>query len=463
MSIGVGEKGPRLIVGHVAHNQAKIWGRGDSRHPVMFVRTQDESGKSVESTTVLNPKDGYTGVIGLSGLDSSTDYKIEVSYGSNRKTPEEDRRHRAEGHFETAPSPDKSEPFRMVLGSCNFHGWGPFRNNDKAAEKVAEVAAGADLVIHAGDQVYADKSPLSFTLNDYREAYLSTWDDPGMKRVLSGSANYMIPDDHEIVNGYSEDGELTAFQRTILWWRGHHGPAREQYAEMAGNGKQAFAEFQKSHGPSSHGVSKNYYTFERGQHRFFAMDTRFEQNRAEGRIISEQQREALFAWLLENKEQPKFIVTATPFISEIDVDDGGWASEGHRHQREEIIEFLGQHEIDNVAFLSGDIHGSCHSQMRVKSLTGKEITLHELVSSPINASQMLSRKSFVENSQGTTANGTRYAMQLNKESAIGKGLLPTIGNSNVLAIDVDGDEVEYHFYRTRKDDEGPYRSGRFTI
>ena len=457
------DRGPRLIVGHVGSECAKIWGRGDAQNPVMFVRAQGEQGQELEHSLTLYPSDGYTGVVGLEKLASSTDYEVEVSYGADPKTPPEQRRYRREGAFETAPDADSSEPFKMVLGSCNFHGWGPIRNNDKAAEKVAQVAAGADLVIHAGDQVYADKSPLSFTLQEYRGAYLSTWGDQGLQKVLSSQANYMVPDDHEIVNGYAQDGELTGLQRALLWLRGHHKPAREQYDEMATNGKQAFTEFQKSHGPATYGSEVNYYTFAHGQHRFFAMDTRFEQNRAEKTMISSGQRDALFSWLLENREQPKFIVTATPFVTELTSKDEGWADEGHQKQREEIIDFIAQHELDNVVFLSGDIHGSCHSELRVSSVQGKELVLHELVSSPINASKMLSRKGFKDGSSGVTGKGTRWSTQLDQGSAIGHHGLPHIGNSNILAIEVDGDQVEYHFHRTRKDDPAPLVSGRFTI
>jgi hypothetical protein len=51
------------------------------------------------------------------------------------------------------------------------------------------------------------------------------------------------------------------------------------------------------------------------------MDTRFEQNRGKQRLISEGQRDALFAWLLENRDNPKFIVTATPFVTETTTKD----------------------------------------------------------------------------------------------------------------------------------------------
>lgn len=456
------DPGVRLIVGHVSHRKAKLWGRGDAENKVMFVKATDPAGREKERALTLAPEDGYTGVVELDELAKSTDYEVQVSYGPARNTPPEERQYQVEGHFETAPAPDQSEPFTMIVGSCNFHGWGPFRNNDKAVEKVAEVAKDADLVLHLGDQVYADKNPLSYTLADYRGAYLSTWGDQGMQKVLAGHANYMVADDHEIVNGYALDGELTTFQRTLLASRGHCKPEREQYEEMASNGKQAFAEFQSSHNPKTHGANANYYSFERGQHRFFALDTRFERHNKEGRLITQKQREALFDWLLENKEEPKFIMTAAPFVTEIEGDEN-WANPAFTEERERIIDFLAEQQIDNVVFLAGDIHGSGHSQMKITTQSGRELMIHELVSSPINASIMLKRSSFRQQTNRVTAKGTKYETRLDPESSVGRGHLPTIANSNVLKVEVDGEELKYEFHRTRRDDDGPFRQGEFRI
>ncbi len=457
------DHGLRLIVGHVTHNSAKVWGRGDEENSVMFLKATDAQGNASQAVLRLNAEDGYTGTVDLTKLKKSTDYSLDVSYGPTPECPPEDRHHRDAGQFETFPTPQESEPFTVILGSCNFHGFGPFRNNDRAAEKVAEVAAGADLVIHAGDQVYADKAPISFTVNEFRNAYLGTWEDPGLKRVLSSQANYMVPDDHEVVNGYALDGELTTLQRTLLWARGHHKPAREQYEEMAANGIQAFTEFQKSHNPKTFGEDANYYTFAHGQHQFFAMDTRFERHDGERRLIGPEQKEALFGWLTEHRDQPKFIVTAGPFVTGIGAEDETWTRPEFKRQRDEIIDFLAQEKLDNVVFLAGDIHGSCHSELTITTKDGNDLVIHELVSSPINASKMVAERAFSPGSSDITSEGITYRSKLDPDSVVAGGILPTIGNSNIMKFHVDGDDIHYEIYRTRKDDGQPFRQGNFKI
>jgi phosphodiesterase/alkaline phosphatase D-like protein len=457
--------GPRLIVGHVTDRNASIWGRGDATHPVMFVTATSAKGDRHEEALALSPRDGYTGVADLETLAASTTYKLEVSYGAKAETPPEQRALTRQGQVKTFPAPDQSEPFTFLLNSCNFHGFGPFRNNDGAAERRAQIAQGVDLAIHAGDQVYADKSPLSFTLQDYRGAYLGTWGDPGTQRLLASQPNYMVADDHEVVNGFAEDGKLTRFQRFLLWARGHGDDKQEQYAEMSGNGIQAFDEFQGAHAPNSFGAEARYYTFSHGQHQFFAMDTRFERNNEQGQIISDQQRDALFGWLKENRDQPKFILTSTPFIFESVKPDEKWCSPEFSDRRNEIIEFLAKEKLDNVAFLTGDIHASGHAVMEVEAPDGSKIELHELCASPVNGSKQRGRDEFVGTSSGTTSNGTRYRMTLQEESFLGKreGWLGGISNSAVMKVHVDGENIRFETYRTRADDAGPIRQGHFRI
>lgn len=458
------DRKPRLIVGHLTHHSAKIWGRGDADHPYMFVKAEGEDGSSHSSMLPLTPKDGYSGVVVLDDLQADSDYRLDVSYGKSPETPKRERVYHRKGELETFPAPGEDKPFSLLLNSCNFHGWGPYHDNDKANRKRAEVAKGVDMVIHAGDQVYADKAPISFSLGEFRTAYEKAWSDEGVPEVLGSQANYMLGDDHEVVNGFSEEGKLTRFQRFLLWARGHGGPAREQYAEMAKNGRKAFSEFQRSHGPHTFGEDLHYYTFAHGNHQFFAMDTGLNRNPGKGEMISSAQKEALFGWLKEKREQPKFIVTSTPFIMEYKNPEDKWTSPKWNAQRDEIIDFLGKEKLDNVVFLAGDVHASGHARMTIESEDGPDITIDELTASPVNASLMRGRDKFVGNRTGQTSSGTDYRVSLDEESFLGKeGWGFNIANSNVMKIEVDGNDIRYQIHRTRKDDKEPIRSGQFNI
>lgn len=456
------DKKPRLVVGHVGPNEARIWGRGDARNPVMFLKASGEDKRVIEKSLVLSQEDGYSGVIDLEGLSASTDYSLTVSYGASKDTPTAQRAYSREGQLETTPAAGQDEPFSMLLNSCNFHGWGPFRSNDKANIRRAQVAEGVDMILHTGDQVYADKAPISFSLAEFRRSYDRAWSDEGVPEVLSSQANYMLPDDHEVVNGFAEGGSLTKLQRALLWLRGHGGPEREQYEEMGRNGLKAFAEFQRSHGPSTHGSDVNYYTFSHGNHQFFALDTGLNRRPEEGEMISAKQKEALFSWLTEHRDQPKFIVTSTPFVMEYKNPRDKWTSPEWNHQRDEIIDFLATEELDNVVFLAGDVHASGHATMTIKTPSGKEIVIDELTSSAINASVMRGRDKFVGTREGSTESGTAYKVALDEESFLGKDGWG-ISNSNVMRIDVDGNRISYQTFRTRKGEEDAVRAGEFLI
>lgn len=456
---------PRLIVGHVTHQSAKIWGRGNAANPYMFVQAKSEDGTLHTSVRSLEPQDGYSGVVEFDKLRASTEYKLDVSYGPEPKTPDSERVYSRKGEVETFPAPGEDKPFSMLLNSCNFHGWGFFHNNDKANRKRAEVAQDVGLVIHAGDQVYADKAPISYSVSEFRTAYEKAWSDEGVPEVLSSQANYMLADDHEVVNGYKEGGKLTRFQRFLLWARGHGGPAEPQYKEMAENGRQAFSEFQRSHGSHTFGEENHYYTFARGNHQFFALDTGLNRRPEKGELISSEQKQALFSWLTEHREQPKFLVTSTPFIMEYKNPEDKWTSPEWNHQRDEIIDFLAKEKLDNVVFLAGDVHASGHAQMEIQTEDGSSIRIDELTASPVNASLMRERKHFVGEREGQTSEGTSYRISLDEETFLGKeglGFL-NIKNSNVMKIEVDGNDVRYEIHRTRKDDGGPIRVGEFQI
>ena len=412
----------------------------------------------------LSPEDGYTGTVELRGLAADKNYSVTVSYGPTTDTRIEDRVQQRQGKFETPPPPDQSEPFSLLLNSCNFHGWGPIRNNDKANKRRGQVAEGVDMVLHTGDQVYADKAPISFTTQEFRGVYEKQWADEGVPELLSSQANYMIADDHEVVNGFAEGGQLTRLQRLILWLRGHGMQKEKQYREMAENGVKVFSEFQRSHAPTTFGEDVNYYTFEHGKHKFFALDTGLNRDHENGKMISSEQQKALFSWLTDNRDNPKFILTSTPFVMEYKKPDDKWTSPEWNAQRDEIIDFLATEKLDNVVFLAGDVHASGHARLTIEAGDGESFVIDELTSSAVNASVMRGREKFVGVRPGETSNGTRYRVELDEESFLGKGgRFNGISNSNVMRIDIDDDRVDYAVYRTRHGEEAPVRTGGFLI
>ncbi|CAN0164111.1 unnamed protein product, partial [Discosporangium mesarthrocarpum] len=104
-------------------------------------------------------------------------------------------------------------------------------------KRLAKVVGHADAIIHVGDQIYGDEdvhaktgrsirfmsswaSCMNLTasmprsqwddkrnkmLEYYRETYRRTWNQPDVASVLASAANYMVIDDHEVVDDLGDE------------------------------------------------------------------------------------------------------------------------------------------------------------------------------------------------------------------------------------------------------------------
>ena len=437
----------QLVIGHVTAESARIWvcGRG-----LLTILVTSASGREQALQAVVGPDAGYTAVVDLQGLESDCCHQVKIV--------EED----CHGTFRTFPAAKTTAPFQFLLNSCNFHGWGPFRSHRVSCQRRLELAKDCRFAVHAGDQIYADQPWPSLTLEDYRTAYRRAWDQPDTRSLLSSLPNYMVADDHEVLDGFAWDGSFTLYQRVVMGLRGNFRPSPQLYHEVASNGMRSFDEFQSAHGPRTYAPSR-YFSFNYGCHQFFALDLRFERQLRQGRMISEAQREALFAWLLLHRERPKFIITSTPFLVETVGAAEKWCGPEFSRQRHQIIDFLGAEKLANVAFLSGDIHASCHAEMEIQAVDGEFFRLHELCASPLNGTLQRSLRAFHHSAQRTTEEGTRYRVRLDKGSFLGKPAWGGTSNSAFMLVTVDGNQVTYDLHRSRVREAGPARSGGFWL
>lgn len=437
-----------MVIGHVTHQSARIWVRGNALRTVLAVRLTSPDGHEVTRDAVVQADTGYTAVLDFGGLQADTRYHL-LSGGES-------------GSFRTFPAPGRNSPFQFLLNSCNFQGWGPIRSHSRACRRRVELARDCRFAIHAGDQIYADQPWPSLTLEDYRQAYRRVWEQPDTAALLAGGANYMVADDHEVLDGFSWDGSFTLYQRLVMALRGSFRPGPQLYYETASNGLQAFDEFQSSHGPRTYAPAR-YFSFNYGVHQFFALDLRFERQLRQGRMISEAQRETLFAWMLENREKPKFVVTSTPFVVEKKKASEKWCGPEFHRQRHQIIDFLARENLSNLVFLSGDIHASCHAEMDIQGSDGRSFTVHELCASPLNGTLQRGLHSFHHNRERVTEEGTYYRVRLDQSSFLGRPRWGGTSNSALMLISVDGHRVDYELHRTRVRENRPARAGQFSL
>ena len=292
----------------------------------------------------------------------------------------------AKALFRTFPAAGGVAPqLAFVVGSCRYPGllakikladriFGPM------ASQLLDPAFGppARFVVMVGDQIYADKFnrliPIgrADTYAEFQERYLTAFGTTNMRRLLRSVPTYMILDDHEIEDNWTQDRLCDPGIHFLF-----------TYAIGA------YMSYQWSHGPRTFG-RRLYYQFECGGYPFFVLDTRTQ--RYKNDVVGElkdnhmlgrpslhpdepNQLDTLLAWLTHQQatrgDIPKFIVSSSVFVpNDISERYGeGKAKDAKRLEqsdswpaypgtRRTILNCVVKNNIQNVIFLSGDIHCS---------------------------------------------------------------------------------------------------------
>ncbi len=234
------------------------------------------------------------------------------------------------GRFRTA-LPDQCDAPITIAGT---HGtnirWAPFKALDVTARQ--EV----DLFVQLGDMSYNDGAE---TLQEFRDFWHETLQEPGYSTLLPSTGQYITWDDHEVADNsvlYSlpEDvvrNGIDAFFETLPVPRYEDGKAWTSYRW----GRTA---------------------------ELFVLDCRYERDpdsreTADPIYISKEQ----MAWLKDGIQHSeahfKIIVNSVPIIDFPSLwvfESDRW--EGYMAQRDELLDFITDQDIQGVWFLSGDFH-----------------------------------------------------------------------------------------------------------
>jgi alkaline phosphatase D len=319
--------------------------------------------------------------------------------------------------FWTFPAASKqADQLSFLLGSCRYPGllwkikeadriFGPMQDHffDKKNGK-----PDARFTVMVGDQIYADTLNrfipvgLADTYEEFQERYQTAFGSRNMRTLLKTAPTYMILDDHEIEDNWSQDRL--------------RDNAKHRLFNLAIG---AYMSYQWSHGPRTWG-RQLYYTFECAGYPFFVLDTRtqrfkddkagLDDNHLLGRPpidkSSPGQLGCLLTWLSEQqknrKNAPKFIATSSVFApndmgerTHDDQDANADIMTANRERREKsdswpaypctrkaILEHIVKEGIQNVVFLSGDIHCGNIARMNI-TVGGKEsgICAYDITSS----------------------------------------------------------------------------------
>lgn len=313
--------GPML--GGLTDSSARIWLRtaGEASFKVMA--------GGVESKMVRTlAKDDFTGVAIIEGLQSFTEYTYSVLL-DGRKVESESFR------FRTYPKPGAKQRYSVSFGACARY--------VPTNEGIWRTMAGTQPLAYLGlgDNVYIDATERRDVqrLHYYRRMLRTEF-----REFIAQVPQYAVWDDHDM--GMNDSAG---------------GPGLDESWKLLN-----LAVFQQNWNNPSYGSPKapgTWNSFKLGDIEFFLLDGRFyrtdrvspadENSTMLGKVQKE--------WLLQGlKESPaKFKVIGSGTMWHDKADKGGkdsWAGEHYKGERDEIFDFINQHQINGVILLAGDRH-----------------------------------------------------------------------------------------------------------
>ncbi|MEM7224385.1 MAG: alkaline phosphatase D family protein [Pseudomonadota bacterium] len=370
-------------------------------------------------TTKLKPKSVYRVRVGTLTLDDpmrddemldNDDLTMTLPQPSHWATelarlPEK----KSEAEFRTFAAPSNNDPadeVSFLSGSCRFPGLlFKAKRADKifkAVLKEAETKRNGtepSFVLMTGDQIYADTLnrlvPIgrADSFEAFQERYHTAFGSKNMRKLLRNKPVYMILDDHEIEDNWTQD--RLSYPDKVF---------QVNKSQLFTIAIDAYMSYQWSHGPRNFG-RRLFYTFECGGYPFFVCDTRtqrymdddensLDDNHLIGRPSlgdsAPAQIDRLLAWLKSHpRKLPKFIVTSSVFApSPIFARDGSSQKRKEKSDswpafpttRRAILDCIVKNKIQNVIFLSGDIHCANVAELSF-SHSGKNLKAYSITSS----------------------------------------------------------------------------------
>jgi alkaline phosphatase D len=380
-----------VAAGDITTNSAVLWTHATVLGPVRFTLSTNAALNPVQFETETNATDALLPVkVAVSNLVPGMQYYYQVT---------DSAAHAAAGQFRTPFAPGTFHGLRFGVS-------GDWRGELAPYPSVANApAAGLDLFVELGDTIYADYpspallAPQAKTLADFRtkhnEVYSARFGLNALADLRRSTAILAVLDDHEVLNNFaggappSSDARFdtngafineTVLYRTATRAFQEFNPVREELYRTPGD-------------PRTDGKPKLYRTQTYGSDgAIFLLDARsfrdaelpsvsnpldstevkafndatFDLDAATGQplarrtMLGAQQLADLKADLLQAKAQGilwKFVLIGEP-IQNLGFADGPDRFEGYGAERADLLQFITEHQIRNVVFISADIHGT---------------------------------------------------------------------------------------------------------
>lgn len=302
---------------------------------------------------------------------------------------------------------ENSDELSFVFGSCRYPGilWQK-KNADRIFKSIAQNLKdnqSTQFFMMIGDQIYADMISrhlpigMADTHEEFQDRYIDAFGARNLRKLMQNIPTYMILDDHEIEDNWSQDRLSKSREKRKLF-------------HLA---ITSYMNYQDSHNPQNY-YGKLFYNFTCHNYPFFVLDVRTQKyrnidisngldNHMLGRptidLDHPNQLDIFLEWLYQQQQEngnvPKFVVTPCVFVpspiherteiqSQQTFDEGdSWPA--FPVTKRKILQFIIDHDIKNVIFLSGDIHNvniakmyfsstDEHTQQKINNLSIHSIT-----------------------------------------------------------------------------------------
>ena len=391
------------VVGHTTSQQCRIFLRSkksDSQTPhfsVVRYRVRRSADWSEPVFNQLMPHNDMTAVMILDGLDDDTVYDYQAGWFS-AETTLDNVALQSSGKlkwpssnyvFKTATRDPRAER-NFIIGSCRYiHtlrgsggvGLWPDLGDQMFKvmfDKVTRKKMPIDAMFMVGDQIYADDLNLinpAAAQEDFFSRYRVAFSQDGIGKMMNNVPTYMILDDHEIEDNWP--AKATPQDIELLY------PAAITAYSIYQCSHSPLYDVRKSGDISGSVIPKKFwYTVTNGVSDWFVMDVRTERklHTTPPEMIGTVQMAALLDGLKTSQARVKFVVTPVMFYPDLKSDHGdSWKS--FPEQRNQILDYIRLNKIQNVIFVSGDVH--CSLVSKLTHSAEPDFSVHTIVSSPL--------------------------------------------------------------------------------
>ncbi len=315
--------------GAMTDSGALFWGYASDAAPatLRIWRASDTPGQVLEVyNQEITPTDGGYFKIQTEGLAPWTWYNFGFFRQDDAGTPI--MRSRL-GRVRTALPEGALYPVTVGATACTNQSRRPFVSlSDMAQEDI-------DVFISVGATTYNDSAT---NLSGYRAKWAENLTDPGYRDILPHTGSYWTWDDHEVTNN---------------WIPALINPARLAAAKQA-----YFETLPNERGPND----RLWRSYKWGDSvEFFILDSRSERRPMEGeqppKYISPEQMQWLKDSLSASTAHFKVLLNSVP-ITQMPIVWPGFEDrwQGYVPQREELLNYITDNDVEHVWFLTGDFH-----------------------------------------------------------------------------------------------------------